>query len=111
MRNVIPSTLLLGLLGGGLVACSGGDSQDSLNTAQKQLARNVKAAVNCFPAWSSSTAYTAGGQASYANVNYTANWWTQGNNPSTNNGGAGSGQPWTSSGACGASTPAPAPTP
>jgi len=38
--------------------------------------------------------------ASENGINYTANWWTQGNDPATNNGGSGSGQPWTSDGAC-----------
>lgn len=57
-------------------------------------------AATCAAAWSSTTAYTAGQQASENGTNYTANWWTQGNDPATNNGGSGSGQPWTSNGAC-----------
>jgi chitinase len=57
-------------------------------------------AQTCAPAWSSAQVYTAGNQASLNGVNYTANFWTQGQNPSTSNGGAGSGQPWTSNGAC-----------
>ena len=67
----------------------------------------AQAATTCAAAWSSSTVYTAGNQASENGINYTANWWTQGNNPATNNGGSGSGQPWTSNGACtgGGSTP------
>ncbi|MCI0998424.1 hypothetical protein, partial [Pseudomonas corrugata] len=32
--------------------------------------------------------------------NYTANWWTQGDDPATHSGATGSGQPWTSTGAC-----------
>src|SRR6202034_59689 len=59
-----------------------------------------QASTACAAAWSSSTVYTAGNQASENGINYTANWWTQGNNPATNNGGSGSGQPWTSNGAC-----------
>ena len=56
--------------------------------------------------------YTAGQQASEAGINYTANWWTQGNDPATNNGGSGSGQPWTSDGSCtGGSGPSPSPSP
>jgi hypothetical protein len=58
------------------------------------------AAPACFTPWSASAIYTGGQTASLNSVNYTANWWTQGNNPSTNNGGPGSGQPWTSDGAC-----------
>ena len=55
-------------------------------------------------------------QASESWTNYTANWWTQGNDPATNNGGPGSGQPWTSNGACaggsgGSPSPTPTPTP
>ncbi|HEY1932169.1 MAG TPA: carbohydrate-binding protein [Acetobacteraceae bacterium] len=46
-------------------------------------------------AWSSSAIYTAGMQAAENGVIYQANWWTQGNDPLSNNGGAGSGQPWT----------------
>jgi chitinase len=60
----------------------------------------AQASTACAAAWSSSTVYTAGNQASENGINYTANWWTQGNNPATNNGGSGSGQPWTSDGAC-----------
>ena len=50
---------------------------------------------NCAPAWSSTAVYNAGNTASVNGVNYRANWWTQGNNPATNNGPTGSGQPWT----------------
>src|SRR5580658_2511850 len=72
----------------------------------------AQAATACAPAWSSTAVYTAGNQASENGINYTANWWTQGNNPATNNGGPGSGQPWTSNGACaGGGTPTPTPTP
>lgn len=54
----------------------------------------------CQAAWSSSTVYTSGNLASEGGINYKANWWTQGDDPATHNGGAGSGQPWTSQGAC-----------
>jgi len=60
----------------------------------------AQAATTCAAAWSSTAVYTAGQQASENGTNYTANWWTQGNDPATNNGGSGSGQPWTSNGAC-----------
>ncbi len=75
----------------------------------------AQASTACAAAWSSSTVYTGGEQASENGINYTANWWTQGNDPATNNGGSGSGQPWTSDGACtggsgsGSAAPAPAP--
>lgn len=60
----------------------------------------VGAAQTCAAPWNSTSVYTAGMTASLNGINYTANFWTQGQNPSTNNGGPGSGQPWTSNGAC-----------
>jgi chitinase len=64
---------------------------------------------NC-SAWSASIAYTAGAVVVDQGKTYTANWWTQGNEPVTNSGGAGSGQPWTLSSGCSTPTPPP-PTP
>jgi hypothetical protein len=60
----------------------------------------AQASTACAAAWSSTAVYTAGDQASENGTNYTANWWTQGNDPATNNGGSGSGEPWTSDGSC-----------
>ncbi|MGD0558389.1 MAG: carbohydrate-binding protein [Streptosporangiaceae bacterium] len=60
----------------------------------------AQASTTCAAAWSSTTVYTAGDQASEDGINYTANWWTEGNDPATNNGGSGSGEPWTSDGSC-----------
>lgn len=78
--------------------------------------QSAHAQAACAAAWNASSVYTQGNVASENGINYEANWWTQGNDPATNNGGAGSGQPWTSQGSCGASpaptpTPTPAPTP
>ncbi len=64
----------------------------------------VGAAQTCAPTWSSTTVYTAGMTASLNGINYTANFWTQGQSPATNNGGPGSGQPWTSNGPCSGSS-------
>jgi chitinase len=55
----------------------------------------------CAAAWSAGTVYNGGNTASENGVNYKANWWTQGNDPASNSGGSGSGQPWTSQGSCG----------
>ena len=60
----------------------------------------AQAAATCAAAWSATAVYTAGNQASENGINYTANWWTQNNDPATNNGGPGTGQPWTSNGPC-----------
>src|SRR6201991_3589820 len=68
--------------------------------------QQAHAATACAAAWSAGTVYTGGNVASENGVNYIANWWTQGNDPATNNGGSGTGQPWTSQGACtGGGTP------
>jgi chitodextrinase len=58
------------------------------------------ASGNCAAAWSASQVYTGGNTASENSTNYTANWWTQGNDPATNSGALGSGQPWTATGSC-----------
>ena len=63
---------------------------------------------SCATAWSSTQVYTAGMTASESGENYVANYWTQNNNPATNNGGAGSGEPWTATGACSSCSSAPA---
>lgn len=58
---------------------------------------------NCWSAWSASAIYTGGVQASRNGQNYQAAYWTQGNDPATNSGPAGSGQPWIPMGSCGGS--------
>jgi hypothetical protein len=100
LRTALIAGSALGLAAGGSVlALASGPAQ---------------AATACAAAWSSTAVYTAGMQASENGTNYTANWWTQGNDPATNNGGSGSGQPWTSNGACAGGsggTPSPSPSP
>ncbi|HEY8972808.1 MAG TPA: carbohydrate-binding protein, partial [Burkholderiaceae bacterium] len=59
---------------------------------------------NC-SAWNSTIAYTAGAVVVDQGKTYTANWWTQGQEPVNNNGGAGSGQPWTLSSGCSTTPP------
>jgi len=103
LRTAVITGSVLGLAAGGsMLALAAGSA--------------AQAATACAAAWSSTAIYTAGNMASENGINYTANWWTQGNNPATNNGGPGSGQPWTSDGACtggsgGGPTPTPTPTP
>jgi pseudolysin/vibriolysin len=65
----------------------------------------------CATPWSASQVYTGGQQASENSVNYKANWWTQGDDPATNSGPAGSGKVWTSQGSCGGNPPPPPPPP
>ena len=110
LRTTIIASAALGLIAGGSVLAhasgSGAQASIALSAAQTSTA--------CAAAWSSTSVYTAGNQASENGINYTANWWTQGNNPATNNGGSGSGQPWTSDGSCtggSGSSPSPSPSP
>src|ERR1700722_16736903 len=94
MRTALIAGSALGLsTGGSVLALTSGPA--------------AQASTACAAAWSSTTVYTGGQQASENGINYTANWWTQGNDPATSNGGSGSGQPWTSNGACtgGSGTP------
>ena len=90
-RRILHTTLMAG---SALGLAAGGSALAVVSAPAAQ------AATTCSAAWSSSTVYTAGQQASENGIEYTANWWTQGNDPATNNGGSGSGQPWTSDGAC-----------
>lgn len=62
-------------------------------------------------AWNAATAYGGGAIVSHQGVLYKANWWTQGDNPATRSGPAGSGQPWTVYGGTTPPAPSPAPTP
>src|ERR1700748_1123231 len=103
MKRTIINGFIAGLSTGLLVACGGASDSSSGG-------KLIAASSACYTTWNSTTAYNGGATVSYNGVNYTAAFWTQGNNPSTNNGPAGSGQPWISNGACGA-TPTPAPTP
>lgn len=70
-------------------------------------AGDAQAATACAAAWSAGAVYTSGNLASVNGVNYKANWWTQGDNPTTHSGAAGSGQPWTSQGSCDGGTTTP----
>lgn len=56
-------------------------------------------AVNCtgLSQWNSTNVYTQGNKVQHLNRGYTANYWTQGNNPTTS---SGQWQHWTDNGAC-----------
>ncbi|AMO94834.1 carbohydrate binding domain protein [Collimonas fungivorans] len=110
MRTIVSKTLLLGLAGAMLTACSDGGSSGAASASLQQVSAKASAPA-CAAAWVASAIYTGGNSASYSNVNYTANWWTQGNNPSTESGPIGSGKPWTSAGACGDAAPPVTPPP
>jgi len=70
--------------------------------------QTAHAAGACAAAWNAGSVYNGGNTASENGVNYSANWWTQGDDPATHSGGSGLGQPWTSQGSCtGGTTPPP----
>jgi hypothetical protein len=82
------------------VAFQAGDSSNRLSVAAASATSG--SGGSCWAAWSSTAVYTAGGQVSYSGENYQAAYWTQGNNPATSTGVAGSGQPWIPEGSCSA---------
>jgi chitinase len=60
------------------------------------------AAVACAPAWSASAVYVKDNVASKGGNNYTAKWWTQGEDPVLK---SGQWDVWINNGACGGTTP------
>ena len=54
----------------------------------------------CDAAWVDGAAYTAGDKVSYGGVNYSAAYWTQGNNPAGSSGASTAAQPWVSGASC-----------
>ncbi len=65
-------------------------------------------AFACAALWSASSIYLSGAEVSENGVIYRANWWTQNQNPATNNGVyPGSGEPWTIVGSCAGCTSLP----
>ncbi len=96
-------TVLSSLLVSSLMAACGGGAADPSQASDPSISsqgREQPLAVNCAAAWNSATAYATGSQVSSSGVNYTAAFWTQNNEPSSNSGAAGSGKPWVNNGAC-----------
>ncbi|HKD13296.1 MAG TPA: carbohydrate-binding protein, partial [Candidatus Angelobacter sp.] len=83
----------------------GSSGQSSAISVTTQASSGGGGGGSCGPAWNASTIYSSPGNLVSRNgVNYKNNFWTQGDDPATHNGGPGSGQPWTSQGACSACT-------
>ena len=79
------------------------EATDAAGTSPASTAVNVTTLAGggtCATPWSATAVYTQGMTASVGGENYVANFWTQNQNPSTNNGGAGSGEPWTATTPC-----------
>ena len=98
-----------------LSSCNSGDNNNapsSVKTTVMAIASGAPTSCNGIATWSSSTIYAASGIAVvYNGIEYTNNWWTQGNVPDQNSGEIGSGKPWTKVTVCGGPTPTPTPTP
>ncbi len=96
---------LVSLDSGGTPAPSSTPGTSSTPTSSTGSAGgSSSAATGCYAAWNGSAVYTGGNTASYGGKNYRANWWTSGQNPGSNNGPSGSGQPWTQVSSCGGSS-------
>ncbi|GIE34050.1 hypothetical protein Ait01nite_070950 [Actinoplanes italicus] len=65
------------------------------------VASTASAAVACAPAWSASSVYVKDNVASKGGNNYTARWWTQGEDPVLK---SGQWDVWINNGACGGTT-------
>ncbi len=110
-ENMKIKTLFINLLGVAclstvLSACNSGAVNNNVDSDLSTIA------VDCsnVPAWNATQTYTtAGTVVVYNGVEYSSNWWNQGENPESNNGI--SGQPWTIVGTCNGNTPTPTPTP
>jgi chitinase len=88
------------------------EATDAAGTSSASTALGVTTLASgggsCATAWSATAVYTQGMTASIGGENYVANFWTQNQNPSTNNGGTGSGEPWTATTPCSTCSAAPA---
>jgi len=93
------------------VATTGMLSAPSAGAAQSSVAPVTNAAAPVCQPWSSGTVYLKDDTATQGGQSYKANWWTQGDDPSTHNGGPGSGQPWTKIASCSGTPPPPPPPP
>ena len=96
IRNVV-----FCLASGGVLAACGGDSSSAPAANDTRLLANGEA---CSPAWVASQVYLASNKVSYAGRNYSAAYFSQGSNPSTNSGAVGSGQAWITGFLCGSVT-------
>jgi len=95
--------------------CSGGGSTPTPRPTPRPGSTptpNPNPGAGCFAAWVPGATYVGGSQVSRNGQNYRAAYWTQ-SDPVSNNGPAGSGQPWNPLGGCsgggGGNTPTPRP--
>lgn len=104
-RKTLVTCLLLAVTTVSIVACNdGGTNTPSLKfNSQTGLTGSV---CDSIPPWSATTSYANAGTLVVRNgKEYKNNWWTQDNDPETNNGASGTGQPWTLVADCGTAPP------
>ncbi|HEY6253434.1 MAG TPA: carbohydrate-binding protein [Candidatus Angelobacter sp.] len=81
----------------------GSSAQSSAVSVTTQSSGGGGGGGSCGTPWNAATAYSSPGTLVSRNgINYKNNFWTQGDDPATHNGGPGSGQPWTNVGTCSA---------
>ena len=98
LRKLLSTVYFLPLIG--LISCGGGSSNDTTVAQNRALQLSANGLTNStcdgIATWDANKVYATPGMLVVQNgYEYKNNWWTQGNNPETNSGGAGSGQPWT----------------
>ncbi len=116
MKKLNLKTISMAISACAVVACNNGTNSSTPSTtiAQNQnlrLSASGLTGSSCdgIGTWNSATVYSTAGTLVIQNgKEYKNNWWTQGNDPATSSGVAGSGQPWTYITDCGI---APTPTP
>lgn len=81
-------------------ACGGSPGSGGSGSSGGSGGSGSSGAGDCDAGWSVATAYNGGDLVSEDGVNYSANWWTQGDDPATHSGATGSGQPWVVVGSC-----------
>lgn len=82
------------------VAVSGSNNMGTVKAYFSNVTTTFSVVLqNCSdPLWNATTAYSGGAKVSYNGKKYTAQWWTQGNQPDLN---TGAGKPWVDNGVCG----------
>lgn len=122
MKRLNLKTISVAISACAVVACNNGTNTTTPSTTVTQnqhlsLSASGLTGSSCdgVGTWSAATVYATAGTLVVQNgKEYKNNWWTQGNDPATSSGVAGSGQPWTYITDCGVAptpTPSASPTP
>ncbi len=114
MKNNLLKSLLISATAGSLISCNNGSNGTSqIGTNQNSITQTTTVTCSGIQTWDSAIAYDTGSYVIYNEIEYQSSFWTQNNNPATNNGPSNSGEPWIVIGACNRSvnsTPTPSST-